>query len=167
MKRSGKPCCGVDTTVRGTYDVLSGLNKVDGGSVPAESARASDEHGLALLGVENLAEHADAVAEHGDERRRDVRVAGGGIGVEDWAESATVRRRHSLWQDSENADIWERIKAVQRLMGARSTRVASTAPLGTMELHDRDPTATMRFSTQQQHPQSPPSTSTSNMLGST
>lgn len=76
---------------RDTHALLSGLDEVGGGLVPAEGARAGDHERLAgLLGVEDLAEHAQAVAEDGDERRRDVRDRGRGIGVEDLETSATV-----------------------------------------------------------------------------
>lgn len=89
-----------------TYDVLSGLNKVNGSSVPAEGSRTGDEHGLALGGVEDLPQHADAVAEDGDERRRDVRHAGGGIGTEDWMgqRHCVVGPRHRVIRSS---DMWE------------------------------------------------------------
>lgn len=66
-----------------THSVVASLNQVGAGSVPAHGARAGNEEGLAsLLGVEDLAEHANAVAEHGDERGRHVRGTGGGIGKE-------------------------------------------------------------------------------------
>lgn len=74
-----------------THALLSGLDEVGGGLVPAEGAGAGDHERLAgLLSVEDLAEHTQAVAENGDERGRDVRDRGGGVGVEDLMLSAAV-----------------------------------------------------------------------------
>lgn len=75
-----------------THDILSGLDEVGGSAVPAHSAGAGDQDGLAsLLGEEDLAEHTDAVAEDGDERWRDMGGTRSRVGEEDLVSSAGVK----------------------------------------------------------------------------
>ena len=63
------------TTLDGsTHYLLSRLNQVSSRLVPAQGAATRDQEWLRLVArVEQFAKHAEAVAEHGDEGRRNVR----------------------------------------------------------------------------------------------
>lgn len=62
-------------------DILTSLDKVAGGHVPAESAGSSNDEGLSR-GEEDLTKKLNRLAEGGDEVGGDVGGGGGGHGLE-------------------------------------------------------------------------------------